>query len=1172
LLFGILALQMDFISRDALIAAMHAWVLDKIKPLGQILCEQGQLSAEQRQVLNALVHQHVKAHHNDPQQSLAAIAAPAAVCQQLRSLADAEVQASLDSVAEVQDTGTDPDATGPFVPSSPDGGTADRYRVLRPHARGGLGEVLVAEDAHLHREVAVKRIRAERADDAHSRSRFLLEAEVTGRLEHPGIVPVHDLGQDADGRPYYVMKLIRGETLKDAIRRFHQADVPGREPGERRLALRQLLGRFVAVCNAIAYAHSRGVLNRDCKPDNCLLGPFNETLVVDWGLAKAVGRPEGRDDAAGATLQPTAGTDLATQTGIALGTPAYMSPEAASGRVPQLGPATDVYSLGATLYCVLVGQPPFSGQDVGQILQQVQQGAWRPPSQVKQDVPPALEAICRKALALRPQDRYATALALAAEVEHWLADEPVTAHREAWPARLGRWGRRHRGLTAGGLAALAVGMVGLGLLAVVVSAKNADLALANRREREAAELAQQTIEDMTSEDALGFLERQKELRPEQRRFLEQALAYYRQAVAGTAQEEAQQARQARAYQRMGLLQQRLGLFTEAEASYAAALEKWQLLAAKNPQVPDYRRDLAGSHYHLGLLLANLGKRSEAEAEYRAALKEQERLVAEHPQVPDYHSELTGSHNRLGILLADLGKWSEAEGEYRAALKERERLVAEHPQVPDYRRDLAGSHNNLGNVLADLGRRSDAEGEYRAALKELERLVAEHPQVPQYRQDLAGSHLNLGLLQAGLGKRSDAEGEYRAALKEQERLVAEHPQVPDYRQVLAGNHYNLGMLLADQGKRSEAEGEYRAALKEQERLVAEHPQVPDYRHRLAVSHNNLGNVLADQGKRSEAEALYRAALKESERLVAEHPQVPDYRKELAQSHYNVGLLLVDQGKRSEAEGEYRAALKEQERLVAEHPQVPDYRQNLANTHNNLGLLLADLGNRSEAEAQYRAALKERERLVAEYPQVPGYAVDLGESYTNLGTLLRDGSQPDQALAWYTKAIATLEAALRTLGADVTARQFLRNGHRNRAQVLTRLGRFAEAVADWDRALALDDGPDRNFFRLGRALTLTLAGKHARATAETEELLQTGPASAGLLYDAACVFAVASGSCRDTALTERYAVRAVALLRQAVAKGWKNFAHLQKDPDLDPLRQRADFQKLLAELEKGTPPSK
>ena len=165
----------------------------------------------------------------------------------------------------------------------------NRFQIRHSHARGGIGVVSVAFDSELQREVALKQIEAESADDPDSRSRFLLEAEVTGRLEHPGIVPVYGLGYDEQGRPYYAMRLVRGITLEEAIAEFH-ANAAGRasDPRERALELRKLLGRFVNVCHTMAYAHSRGVLHRDLKPANVLLGPYNETLIVDWGLAKVL--------------------------------------------------------------------------------------------------------------------------------------------------------------------------------------------------------------------------------------------------------------------------------------------------------------------------------------------------------------------------------------------------------------------------------------------------------------------------------------------------------------------------------------------------------------------------------------------------------------------------------------------------------------------------------------------------------------------------------------------------------------------------------------------------------------------------------------------------------------------------------------------------------------------
>jgi serine/threonine-protein kinase len=252
LLFGILALQMDFISRDALVAAMNAWILDKSRPLGQVLLEQGALRADNQALLDALVQRHLEMHNDDPRQSLAAVASLGAVRHDLEQIADADVQASL---GHAEGTLDDASATSGHAATLAGPG---RFQVLRPHARGGLGEVFVARDQEIDREVALKEIQQRHAGHPDNVSRFLLEARVTGALEHPGIVPVYGLGAYADGRPFYAMRLIKGHSLKDAIAAFHAADRQGQSVSARSLTLRQLLGRFVAVCNAIAYAHSRG--------------------------------------------------------------------------------------------------------------------------------------------------------------------------------------------------------------------------------------------------------------------------------------------------------------------------------------------------------------------------------------------------------------------------------------------------------------------------------------------------------------------------------------------------------------------------------------------------------------------------------------------------------------------------------------------------------------------------------------------------------------------------------------------------------------------------------------------------------------------------------------------------------------------------------------------------
>lgn len=430
LLFGILALQVDLITRDALITALHAWALEKVKPLGQILVEQGALAPDSRALLDALVQKKVQLHDNDVQKGLVSLCQSHPLPEALKRIPDPELHASVAFLTAPPADVSDSNQTQAFTAEMPES-PGLRYHILRKLAQGGLGEVFIAHDRELNREVALKELQDRHADHPESRIRFLLEAEITGGLEHPGVVPVYGLGQYTDGRPFYAMRLIRGHTLLGAIKRFHGAERPGRNPNERAREFRHLLGRFLDVCNAIDYAHSRGVLHRDLKPDNIMLGPYGETLVVDWGLAKLLDRPETPLDSREGPLQPSAASNVTpTRLGSRLGTPPYMSPEQAAGRLNDLGPASDIYSLGATLYCLLVGHPPFQEQNLEIVLRKVQRGEFSRPREINRLIPPTLEAICLKAMALNPLERYATPRALSDDIEQWLADVAVSAYRD----------------------------------------------------------------------------------------------------------------------------------------------------------------------------------------------------------------------------------------------------------------------------------------------------------------------------------------------------------------------------------------------------------------------------------------------------------------------------------------------------------------------------------------------------------------------------------------------------------------------------------------------------------------------------------------------------------------------------------------------------------------------
>src|SRR5688572_7804498 len=220
LLFGILAVQMDFVSAEQLIAGMNGWVIDKGRPLGAHLIDCGALAADTRALIDALVDKHVQQHGGRVEESLAALASDDTLREELAAISDADVQTSLAHATGVTPR-NDRHATIPF-PKRPTAAEGGRFEVLRPHAAGGLGKVSVARDVELNREVALKELHDRHADNLDSRARFVQEAEITGGLEHPGVVPIYALGQYADGRPYYAMRFIRGDSLAQAIERFHR--------------------------------------------------------------------------------------------------------------------------------------------------------------------------------------------------------------------------------------------------------------------------------------------------------------------------------------------------------------------------------------------------------------------------------------------------------------------------------------------------------------------------------------------------------------------------------------------------------------------------------------------------------------------------------------------------------------------------------------------------------------------------------------------------------------------------------------------------------------------------------------------------------------------------------------------------------------------------------------
>lgn len=400
----------------------------------------------------------------------------------------------------------------PLPIASPLPGGPQKFALVEEINRGGMGVILRGHDRALGRDVAIKVLR-DPGCETH-RQRFATEARITGQLEHPNIVPIHELGIDPDGRPFFAMKLVRGRTLAEIIERKRQGD---EDP-----PLSRLIGILIQICHAVSFAHARGVLHRDLKPSNIMLGDFGEVMLMDWGLAKALG---GREPGTGVDAAVAAATLEDTQNGVVLGTPAYMPPEQALGHVSELDERSDVYALGAVLYELLTHGPPVQGSDVSTVLNQVILGQILDP-EVRapgRDIPRDLSAVAMKALATRPQDRYPSVAELRADLENFLDGRVVSAREDSLIQVLVRFVRRHRAVS------ITAGLASTALIALAIGSYSFNARERDRAERQRAVAEQQGAQaerERVRAEAEGALARRERARAEQAQRLaeEQRLA------------------------------------------------------------------------------------------------------------------------------------------------------------------------------------------------------------------------------------------------------------------------------------------------------------------------------------------------------------------------------------------------------------------------------------------------------------------------------------------------------------------------------------------------------------------------------------------------------------------------------------------------------------------------
>jgi serine/threonine-protein kinase len=788
-----------------------------------------------------------------------------------------------------------------------------------------------------------------------------------------------------------------------------------------------------------------------------------------------------------------------------------MSPEQARGDLDRLGPRSDVYSLGATLYCLLTGVPPFDDKDPGAVLTAVQKGAFPPPRQRDPSIDRALEAVCVKAMALKPEDRYASPRLLADDLERWTADEPVFAWREPFSRRAQRWGRRNRTLVATAAMLVGTAVVALAVGTWLISreqalTKRAYLSEARQRaeaqrQRQRAEVrsqqARKAVDEMYTDVAEKWLASQPRMEGLQREFLEKARDYYEEFAKEADSDPSVRRGVELAHQRMGEIEFKLGNLSEAERAFLKALDV-NKERRPAPSERDPRADQADILGRLGRVYIRLARMADEEKVDRQAIELYSQLERDVPSQPRYRQSRAVVLSRTGLAYqGNRGRSQDAEPAYRAAIEIQEELLKQFPGLPNLRKELADTRHNMGTLLVHLGRLEEAERSVRRGIEIYEQIINEPGDHAVIRREAANSYILLGVILENRGQIEQSERVCRRSIELIESLVLDFPKVPDYRNILATVLNNLGNILKRLDRSEDAKKAFYRSIEVTEALVSAFPNTPEYRVSVCRSHSSLGNLLQDLREVTEADRAFVRSIAIGEQLVSDFTNVPQYRILLATVVFNRGDALLTNGDTTEAASVLRHAMVTMDTMVAEIPDAPaveGFEVNLLRgaIANKLGEIAAEHGL-DESRKLHEAAIGNFRRCLQLVPESPEAHRMLASSQLDLAQALLDLGERAEASSAFREARATLD-------------------------------RYA--------SLSTPSNWDPFTIACGYALLSAQAGKSDPVVSAEE-----GQADA------------------ERAMNE---------LRRAMNRGGLNGARLRTAPDLDSLRSRADFQWLLLDL--------
>ncbi len=882
-----------------------------------------------------------------------------------------------------------------------------RYTLTREHGRGGLGCVWLARDSVMNREVALKEVLPEIAKSAGRQKRLIREAQITGQLEHPNIVPVYELSAEQGGKnPFYTMRFLRGTTLGDRIRAMIKKQKKGTaDPLEQR----ELLTAFVSICHAIGYAHSRQIIHRDLKPSNVLLGDFGEVVVVDWGLAKSIAEPTDKDIDMDKVVFTNPDAYTCTPEGHALGTPAFMAPEQARGQMSVTDELTDIYGLGSILFAIMTGKSPHvttrprkSKDSTRDLLYRI---CTQPTPRIRSVVPSApaaLDAICATAMARSRADRYKSAEALARDVQRWLADEPVSVYQESTSERMFRWLRRHRTVTlAVTLILLVTSIAGITVALVTHNAKTR-VATSLQAEHQAKGLAlqqfrraQDAIDRSISgvSEVMSALPGTDDLRAE---LLRSAADDYEQLLQVDPTDSELRREAARTRVRLADLRRMMNDFSAAETQYRQAEQELQTMQSEFPEDPSWSLDLAQVWSKLALLYTAAGQHSNAAPVFAQAVQAYQQDYSDPALDAEAQLRLAGTRVNYAALLKDQGEFGKAEELLLTAEQEFQTLLsidAGNPRVrdtPRVREGLAMSHRDLATLWQASGRNQQAIEKLRDAIIEYQRLIAADPNNAAYLEGLAHARMQLAGATRMLGDDSAPLRIYQSSVDDYTTLLKRRPGLPAYRESVAAGRVNMAQMLYKSARSREARVLLEDAAAELIELAQQYPQVPRYRSAKAQCLITMAMVLRDLNEDQLTETAYEGGTNELRWLVEDYPNVLAYRGDVGISLMGWARAKEKAGAGEAAEVLYKEAIRELTAVVEQGLEPVGYRDALAWAHFYLSELLASEDKLEAAQTHWAQARTIRDGL----PELPEFQRALIRVLTE--TSIEDSRDPQRAV--------------------------------------------------------------------------------------------------------------------------------------------------------------------------------